>query len=88
MTTSGMSVISESAVEMWIPIAAGVTILSTFSSSAFRMIRMTIPEKLRFEHGNAVTDRVDEVLVLAFLDYRRVEERLPQLVHVAGTRAD
>jgi len=42
MTTSGMSVISESAVEMWIPIAAGVTILSTFSSSAFRMIRMTI----------------------------------------------
>jgi len=37
-----MSVMSETAVEMWMPIAAGVTILSTSSSSAFRMILMTI----------------------------------------------
>jgi len=41
MTTSGISVINETAVEMWIPIACGVTILSTSSRSALRMMRMT-----------------------------------------------
>jgi hypothetical protein len=34
-----MSVISETAVEMWIPIASGVTILSTFS----RVVTRTTP---------------------------------------------
>jgi len=45
MTVSGMSVIRETAVEMWMPIAAGVTILSTASSSALRMMRMTISRR-------------------------------------------